>query len=477
LRAFGMPQSAGRDGLGVALPLATLLAAGIGLRCALMAVRGPAFLGYSDTYHYIEAAQVNLLGPPSWPAGYPLFLRGLHALDPNLSVTIVVQHALGVATALLLFAAVRRVAPGGWALIPAAVVLLAGPQLMLEHAPLSEALFTFLVGLACYCAVRALGEQSLRWASAAGLAAAAGGCVRPFGLLLIPLAALCLVVGMSGSLGRRLGAGAVVALTGWLLVAAYVGVAQREMGYLGAGLSRAGGWAPYVRVASFADCGRFELPPHARVLCERRPPSDRPPGFVYLAMGPAQQAFGSLAATRPQDDKALNAFARAAIVHQPADYLHAVGTDLLRLWSSKSHYPRGAGSDYDTLMAALVTPVLGGVSQVRAWYSTGDPPVRPGLPSALRAYERHTRLEGPGLVLLILLALIGLSLARGRRLAAGVLIGGAGAALLIVPIATLGFDVRYAIPAYGPLAAAGAIGAATLVERIVARRSLASSPP
>jgi hypothetical protein len=41
---------------------------------------------------------------------------------------------------------------------------------------------------------------------------------------------------------------------------------------------------------------------------------------------------------------------------------------------------------------------------------------------------------------------------------------------LIAPVVTAVYAARYAVPGYGPLAAAGALGAATLWERLAARR-------
>jgi hypothetical protein len=74
-------------------------------------------------------------------------------------------------------------------------------------------------------------------------------------------------------------------------------------------------------------------------------------------------------------------------------------------------------------------------------------------------------LEGPVFVVLVLCALCGLPLARGRRLRAGLLLAGVALAALVGPIALTYYDARFAVPGYGPLAAAGAIGAATLWER------------
>src|SRR3712207_2599961 len=114
------------------------------LRLLAMSSYGPAFLGYPDTSFYISAANHGEAEDPFRPGGYAAFLRAFHSL--GITGTVLVQHLLGLATAALLYATVRRV--GGSrvvALFPAAALALCGSQVMIEHALLSEPLFTFLL--------------------------------------------------------------------------------------------------------------------------------------------------------------------------------------------------------------------------------------------------------------------------------------------------------------------------------------------
>ncbi len=223
----------GRGAWAVAIALAVLLLVAVGLRLALIDAQRPGFLGFIDSLLYLRSARDQLLADPGRPAGYPLFLRILHGLDGNLSFALLVQHLLGLATGLLLFLTVRRVVPAGWALVPAAVVLLAGPQLFLEHAPLSDSLFTFLVAAACWCATRALDERPALWGGLATGLAAVSVCVRSVGMLLPLLIVVWLVAAAGGDLRRRLRIGAVAFACGWLVLASYVVWAKREAGYVG----------------------------------------------------------------------------------------------------------------------------------------------------------------------------------------------------------------------------------------------------
>jgi 4-amino-4-deoxy-L-arabinose transferase-like glycosyltransferase len=458
----------------VAAGLVGLLAAGIGLRAALMITRSPAFLGAPDSNWYIGAARNDLFLPPTWPVGYQLLLRVLHAIDDSLTFAIGVQHALGIATALLLFLAVRAVAAPGWGLVPAGVVLLAGPQLLVEHTPLSDALFTFLVAACCYCTVRGLCDGRPEWAGLAGLAAAGSACVRPVGLPLAVVAVVCLAAGAPGDLRRRLRLAGTAALIAGLVVSAHAAATRYEAGYVDAGLVRAGGWNMYARVAPFADCRRFSLPAAARRLCEDRPVSERPTSARYLEASPATRLFGTWFNTQPEDDRAMIAFARAAVLHQPGAYLRAVASDLSNFWSTNGLDP--SAFEYTGVSRTLIDRVPQNVAIIREWYATGDRPTRPGAPEALLTYERHTRLQGPAFVALLLLAVAGIPLSRGRRLASGLLFLGVSVVTLVGPVATVFFYTRYAIPGYGPLAAAGAVGAASLWERFAARRAADRAP-
>src|SRR5947209_13233727 len=118
--------------------LIAVLAAGAALRIWLIHTWRPAFLGYPDAAAYIAAARLKPQGLVFWnpyrPAGYPIFLSWLHAIHGGLTFVIVVQHAIGLLVAVLLYTAVARFARRRWvALLPAIVVAFSGSELYLEH--------------------------------------------------------------------------------------------------------------------------------------------------------------------------------------------------------------------------------------------------------------------------------------------------------------------------------------------------------
>ena len=119
-----------------------LVVAGLALRVWLTAAWRPAFLGYPDTGTYLLIASNGpFFADTMRVAGYVLFLRAVHGVSAHLTTVVVIQHLLGIASAMLLYGAVRRLTRSAWpGLLPAAVVLLWGTEIFLEHAILTESL-------------------------------------------------------------------------------------------------------------------------------------------------------------------------------------------------------------------------------------------------------------------------------------------------------------------------------------------------
>jgi hypothetical protein len=254
----------------VGAALALLVLAGLAVRLWLIAWNGPAFAGFGDEHEYVTAAARGVFSDVQKPAGYPIFLALLHLLSDRLEFTIAVQHLLGVGTGLLLFDSVRRCGVPEWlGLLPAAVALLAGLGVILEHSLLADPLFAFLQALAIWAAVRsATSASQLAWAGVAGAAAAGSFWVKTVGLSLVVLVPLLL-------LGARRGGrvAATAAAVGIVLAAGYVPVQGLATGYWG--YERQGAWNLYGRVATFVDCSRMRPGASLRFLCPREPASAR----------------------------------------------------------------------------------------------------------------------------------------------------------------------------------------------------------
>jgi hypothetical protein len=443
---------------------------GMAIRIAMTVAYRPAFLGFPDSQGYVEAASDGLFDNRLRTGGYALFLRAAHLVSDELTLTIAVQHLLGVLTALLLYAALRVVAAPAWtAALPAAVVLLGGIQLYLEHAPLSEPLFGFLVGAGLYCAARTLaGSSPLRWLALAGLLLGIANVVRPAGLFVAPALAVWAVFA-AGPATRRVAVPAAVIALAALPLAVYVLAQRDQTGFTG--ITRSEGWTLYGRVAEFADCDRFEPPAGTAQLCEDTSPSTRRAAADYLfdpAVSPALQTYGSLS----NEDDAVGSFARAAILGDPVGYARVVGRDLVRHVAPAAWTRQGMG-----FQTATLVPYIHDREQEErairavAGYWEDDAVSRVGL-SMFDAYAHFARVEGPLTALLAVLAAYGLIVLRGPDRRAAALFALAAAALMLLPVATLSYDVRYATPAYGPLAAAAALGLAALAARLRAGERL-----
>jgi dolichyl-phosphate-mannose--protein O-mannosyl transferase len=131
-------------------------------------------------------------------------LRLVRHLSDSLSFTISLQHALGIASGLLLYKSLRRLAVPPWlGLIPAAVVFFGGTGVLLEHSPLADPLLTFLQSIGIYAVIRALTDRGLRWPAAAGLATGAAFSVRTVALSSAVLIPLVLLLAAAGDRRRR----------------------------------------------------------------------------------------------------------------------------------------------------------------------------------------------------------------------------------------------------------------------------------
>lgn len=449
------------------LLLGCLILAGVGLRLWLMSAWRPGFLGYPDSGTYLLlASQNSVLDDTLRPGGYPLFLRGVHTLDSNLSTVIVIQHALGVATAALLYMAVRRVTRSPWpGLLPAAVVLLGGTEIFVEHAILTESLFIFLQATAVYAVARTIDSDHLAWPLLAGLAAAAATTVRVFGLFLVPLLVLAVVVARRRPFPRAALRGGLALIAAIAVLLPYAFAHESRTGQFG--FTRAGAWHQYARVAPFAKCSAFTPPEHTRALCESTPPSERPGPLFYVFNGatPGPQNFGGPFSTTPETNTKLKAFARQVVLHQPLDYLNAVVTDMTRYVDDDLHNYPGQGLTFDGLVRDNL--LTGTVRELQPYWDT--PTGYFGAMSrmsALESYERNTRIQGALMIVLFILALAApLSAPRGARCGAAFLTA-LTLCLLVFPIAFLYWDLRLAVPAFGVLGAAAGVGAWAAVSRI-----------
>jgi len=460
-----------------------MLFAGAGLRAWFMWSYRPAFVGYPDARAYILAARGPLYWNPYKPVGYPLFLRGLRAIDGRLSVTVAAQHALGLASGGVAYAMTARVLRRrGLALLPAAVVLLGGSQVFLEHAILSDAPYTFLLTIVLYCGVRGLaGGSDLRWLAGAGLALAASVTMRTVGVFLIPVVAGWAAGSATADTSagsRRAGA---LLLCSAAPLAGYL-VAQHSV--TGSwGLTRSTNFALYARLAPLADCSRLKPPPGTEGLCEQSAPRSRPNAnwYIFDLDSPAIRHYGvppwplervPPAAYRWPGNEPTGRFARAVLRAQPLDYLASVLEGLANYVRPRAGRPSVFEYDQRKLIAELHNERFEAAAgpDIASYYTSSGRYLRRNV-RALESFGRAARTEGPLTAVLAIGAAAGVLLARGTTARAACLFASSALSLAAAPVALLFYDVRYAAPMAVPLTAAAAIGLDRLCDRSARRSS------
>ncbi len=446
--------------------ITALVAGAIAVRAWLIVAYGPAFLGFGDSHVYVLAAATGVFRDAQKPAGYPVFLSIVHYFSHRLSFTILVQHVLGIATGLLLYKSVRRTGAPAWlGLLPAAIVFFGGTGLLLEHSLLADSLFAFLQALGVYFAVRALYEPGLRWPLLAGLLIGISFWVKTVALSSAVLVPIVLLFAAPGAPRRRLLSAAAAAAAVTAMVGCYVAAQAYSTGYVG--FQRQDAWNIYGRVATFADCSRFTPPPGTRFLCPAEALAHRMPEsfYQYARASPAVQRFGGPAHAPGYANAMLERFSVAAIEHQPAEYAAAILRGLTFYISPRY----GEGYTPESIREGLLdTKGVRSIQPAIAIYYPGSRGYqrRGGAVRSLAFYEAHSRVQGPLLIVLMLAVVIGIPLLPGRIRPAAILF--ALTAILSVTLATAAnsYDARYAYPAFGPLAAAGALGAWGIANRL-----------
>ena len=442
--------------------LVALVAAGVLLRLIAIVSWWPTTNTIDDGYQLFAG---NPFEDPQHPAGYGLLIGTIGHLTREVAVPMLIQHAIGIGSALLLFAATRRVTGSQWAgLLPAAFLLLNPDLIFLEHAIMAESWAVLATSVGFYAAARAFDEPEpwWRWPALAGVALAVGTTIRTAGLLVIPVAVLALLLcrprpvpnwRVAWRAPTALAAAAAVVLLGYATANAISG--ERFA------IGPSSAWYLYGRAAQFADCSRFEPPPGTEVLCERRPAGERQGDYYYLfdPTAPAPRHFGSFG----HNDGPVGEWAKRAIRAQPLDYA-STALRYLRWYYFPGSRPPGKGSDLDPgLSFTWNNPFLASTihANLERYYDDFTPSTyHPGR-QFLRDWQHVTRFGATLFSLTTVLMLIGLVIGTRRSRVGVLLFGVGGLALLVAPVLIGNYIGRYMVPLTGPMMAAAAV---TLTE-------------
>lgn len=410
------------------------------------------------------------------PDGYSVFLRLLFPFHSFVLVAAI-QHLMGLAVAVLLYALLRRWrVPRPLATLGVLPQLLDVHQIALEHIVLSDTLFTFLLVIA----IVLLGWRqrvSPVAAGAAGLVLALAALTRSVGLPLVILGGIYLLVRWRG--WRPLAAYALLAL---LPLGGYAVWFHHEHGAYA--FDSSDGVFLYSRVMMFANCAAIQPPAKLAILCPspsqprwpvsadyiwHQSPLDKLPG--PLGVNPAPDLLFS-----PQRNGPALSFAIDAIKSQPVSYLRVGLQDFARSfgWSRQPYPSEVVEAAYQFSRTPLVvSPQQLYVPNYSAGhdmkrYEHGNAATRVVDPYArvLLSIQRFLFIPGTVLAALLAVGLAGLVIwRRDERRWLVLLLWGTALALLLIPPFTAEFDYRYVMPAIPLAGAAAALAAAVLVPR------------
>ena len=457
--------------------LTVLLAAGLVLRVLAQIAYRPALI-YIDSLRYLYHAH------GADPVGYRVLLRPL-LLVGNLDLVAAVQHVVGLAMAVLLYAVLlRRCVPRWLAALASAPVLLDGYQLQIEQTIMPDVMFE-----ACIVA----GLAALLWHPrprtaliiTGGLFLGASATARQVGEIFILPALAYLLVALP-HWRRRLAQGAILcaAFTLPILAASF----RNSVVIHNFGLAPYAGGSIYGRMAAAADCATLKLPAYERALCPTAQEQRNGPDWLDHQLGSPIKSFQAPAAMT--NGKVVSDFTHRVLRQQPGRVLAAIGSDALKLyavdrvtapgdtpvsrWQFQSSYPQYP--PYMTIRGGQVLFKSFSPEGTVRWtwsaqgFGGGSPAVTAPLASFLHDYQLGGGYTpGPLLALATLAGLAGtLSLARRhatpaqRHAAQACLLMFTTAAAVLLVSDAFEFSWRYQLPALITLPPAAALALTAL---------------
>ncbi len=428
----------------------------------------PAILFKLDSYDYLWDA-AHLRPNPVNPGGYTVFLWLLKPLH-SLALIAGLQHLLGLAVAVMVYAVLRRFGVRAWiATLASATVLFDPAQFLLEQLIMADLLALFLM-LAGFAVLLLRDPPSVPRSVVAGLLMGASAVVRPTTLPLIAFLAVYLLVRRAG--WRR---AVTVLVAGAVPVVAYMSWFAAVYGSFN--LTNSNGLFLWSRTMSFANCAIIKPPSDLVALCPDRQPGALAQPVASRRLLPKQylwdhQTWMWTSHTAPAgivpDTEAFTSFnnqralrfAIRAIEAQPLGYAKSVGHDLTKPFRAADifPFPGPAQPSISTLgpanrvyALAAVRAYVGSTAGIGPYlgHHLGTRLVEP-YAHLIRAYQRVIRLPGPLFALILLVGPAGMLIPR-RRVSAAVLLWVSALVTVILPIAEHEYTYRYVIPAV-PLA-------------------------
>ncbi len=451
-----------------------ILAAGLALRIIVVIAYRPAII-YVDTVtiylnHLPNTHLLYANAPSPDPLGYNmLLLQPLLAIGNLITVTVV-QHLLGLAMAVAIYAVLVRRGAWKWlAALATAPVLLDAYQLEIEHTIMSDTLFeACLVGaFAALAWVARPGPISI---GLAGLFLGAATVTRIVGAPLIAIFIIYLIIVLPKPSFKMLGT-VLLGLSFLIPILGYTLYMVNSPVQFDADNTKSS--ALYARAATFVNCSTLKMPDYERQLCPPEPLNARhsPDYYAHTPTAPIFHVVLPPGKTLAQIE---SDFAKRAITQQPFGLVKAVSRDAIRAFTW-DHSPL-ANPDAPTKRWQFQTtfPVypyavtLDTVKQLGAQFGGGPPTSVPWAATFLRDYQMSVGYTpGPVTLLCLLLALVAV-VGLGRRPAPLRLLTGvylAGGIVVVGAADFYEFTWRYQLPGLVLIPVAGALAVMTLAWR------------
>ena len=443
-----------------------LLTAGLLLRVAAEVAYRPALFFVDSVRYLYNAAGMD-------PVGYKGPLRAL-LLVGNFDTVAAVQHLLGLAMAVIIYALLIRRGVNRWlAALAIAPVLLDAYQVQIEQMIMPDVWFEALIvtGLAIL-----LWRPTAGWRRvvAAGVVLGTSATVAQVGEALI-LPAVIYLLAAGGGWRQAAGKAAAMCAAFALPIVAYCSGSYALTGNFF--LSHSGVTSLYGRLAAAADCATLKLPSGERGMCPDAAQAAHGPDWLeYNDGSPIRPYYSNL--PRGEVDSMIADFNHRVLSQQPLRVAGAYGRDVVKIFALTRDGRQGdtpisrwqfqAGYTYFPPWTSRAV-----VKTATARFGGGSPAVWRPVASFLRAYQLDGGYTpGPLLLVLVVAGLAGSVVAvlrrrldpPGRGLALACLgLFGAGAFVTLVSD-VFEFSWRYQLPALVTLVPAGVLGLSLLIR-------------
>ena len=391
--------------------LLILLAAGAGLRVVTQLAYRPALL-------YIDSPKYLTTGLEKYdPQGYRDFVLMPVLRAGNLATVAGLQHLLGLAMAVVLYALLRRRQARRWAAaLATAPLLLDAYQLQMEQTIMPDVTFEALI-VAGLAILLWKPRPALHAIALGGFVLGVSATVRQVGeILIVPAVAFCLLAARGWR--ARLSASGLFAVSFAIPVLVYMTYSAAVL-HDRFELSDQGDGVLYGRVAAAADCAALHVPAAERAVC----PSPRIAaslGVDGLVNNPDSPAYRAPLPAGISHADATKRFSYAVLEQQPLRVAGAIAGDAVKLFALTRDAAPGDTpiwrwqfqTTYPTFPATITLPSASAL--FRGTGGGGAPvAVRP-LAAFLRGYQLHGGYTpGPFLLLSLLAGIAGAVAAAG----------------------------------------------------------------